>query len=205
MGLLSLDEIPDHSDPESIDRPPDTTPLIPGRTGGTFRVGKHAVDLATLLPAIEQTAGGDILSNGQWSLHEMLAYLLHRIGPAHCWITSWGISSKPMQAVLGMVRDGRIQKLKALFDHRVRLQCPDAFQLLIEMSNDPRVQVSLTKIHMKTIVLMNDQYALRLYTSANLTMNPRIEGYNLATDRSMAEQNRDFIETVFVGANPFTE
>lgn len=162
-------------------------------------------DLAKLLTELPVATHIQLITVGQWSLHEMIAHLLHLTGPADCWITSWGISAKPIQSVLEHVRQNRIRQMKMLFDHRVRLQCPQAFQLLLQLTKESKVQVSLTKIHAKVIVLKNDQHQVSVFTSANLTMNPRIESYELTSSLETADHNIAWIERVRAGEKPFTE
>lgn len=172
-------------------------------TSYTGVVGRYGVDLNTLVPALEPDSFTDILSNGQWSLHEMIAHLVHLTGPAKVLVTSWGISVEPLKAVIRLVESKHILRLQMLFDHRVRLQCPEAYQTLVALAGREEVSVHLTKVHAKTVVITNDRWSLVLRTSANLTNNPRIESYVLTTHKSAERFNRGWIEQVMQGAQPF--
>ncbi|HRH68797.1 MAG TPA: hypothetical protein PLB89_04750 [Flavobacteriales bacterium] len=202
MGLVKISEIPVHDDAERQGAP---SPVASISANGAphFVVGIHGADLEQVIPALVPDRHIPAVSLGHWSLHEMLAFLLSRIGPAECWLTSWGISTKPVQALMDMVRDKRITQLNALFDHRVRLQCPEAFQLLLDLSGNKRVDIRLTKIHAKVIVLRNANHQVTLYSSANLTTNRRIESYAIDTWASVADFNRTWIDQVRIDAKLF--
>jgi hypothetical protein len=182
---------------------PEVFPPMQDQAAYTGIVGRFGLDLQSLLPELQQDTYTDILSNGQWSLHEMIAHLLHLTGPAKVWVTSWGISQEPLKAVIRLVDTKHILRLQMLFDHRVRLQCPEAYQTLVEMAGRDEISVHLTKVHAKTVVITNDSWSLVLRTSANLTNNPRIESYSLTTHKSAERFNRGWIEQVMQGAQPF--
>ena len=133
----------------------------------------------------------------------MLQFLLSRIGPAKVWVTSWGITQEPLNQILQLLDTSPpvIQSLNALFDSRVKLQCPQAFQLLLGRSD--RVRVRLAKNHSKLLVLINEQWAITVCSSANLTQNERLEYYVIATDRALAIHNRDWIQLELDQSLPF--
>jgi hypothetical protein len=174
-------------------------------TGGqaAFLVGKRGADLAQLIPELPPFWSGDIITDGHWSLHELIGYLMRHTGSAEVWLTSWGISTEPLQAILDMVRGGLITKLNLILNHRVVQGAPQAYQLLRALHDDARVSISLAKIHAKLVVIHNELHELRIVTSANLTNNPRIENYNISTHREHALSTRAILDLVMQGAQPF--
>lgn len=168
-----------------------------------YRVGRHGVDLAALFPSFSEDTTYLVDSIGHWSLHELIAFCLARIGPADMWLTSWGITAEPLKVILSLMESGAIQDLSCLFDSRVKLQCPQAYQLLLSQAQGRRLRVHLGKNHSKTVVLLNEAHSITIVTSANLTINPRIEGYVLMTHRSVAISKRDVVDLVISGAQPF--
>lgn len=170
----------------------------------SFIVGRRGADLAQLLPSLPPQWTGDIITDGHWSLHEMVGYLLRLTGPAEAWLTTWGISTEPLQAILDMVRSGMITQLHLVLDHRVAQQARQAYQLLAGMSTDERVRIALTKCHAKLLVLHNSTHQLRCATSANLTNNPRIEHYTISTHTGHALGTRAIIDLVMQGGKPFS-
>lgn len=179
-------------------RPPTPAVEVAGKV--TFLVGRHGTDLESLIPALHQGHAYHMPTRGEWSLHEMLAFLLNRIGPAQVWITSWGISQEPLKAVLQMKLNGQITKLHCFFDTRIKLECPQAFQLLLAAED---VVVKLGKNHSKLLVLVNERWGVTVAASANLTVNPRLEYYTIDTHRDLAEQNMTWISIEMDGGQPF--
>lgn len=169
----------------------------------TFLVGRRGADLKSLLPVLLPNHTYDIITDGHWSLHQMLAYLLNITGPATLWLTSWGLTAEPLQSILDMVRSGQITHLNMLLDIRVKLQSAQAYQVLRTMAEEANVNTWLTKIHAKINVIHNADHEIRVLTSANLTNNPRIESYNISTHPSLAIQNRTWIDLIMQGAQPF--
>jgi hypothetical protein len=94
-----------------------------------------------------------------------------------------------------------ITELNALFDSRVKLQCPQAFQLLIGRTD--RVKVRLARNHSKLLVLLTDTWGITVASSANLTQNERLEYYVISTDRALALHNRDWIGLELDDSQPF--
>lgn len=164
-----------------------------------FLVGKRGVDLESLLPQIQQETDYDIPSRGDWSLHEMIEYVLTKTGPAEVWISSWGITENPLRRVIRLCAEGVITQLHALFDSRVKLQCPNAFQLAMAAN----VEMRLAKNHSKMVVFLNPEWGATIYTSANLTQNERLEHYMISTRRKRAEFNRDWLNLELQDAQPF--
>jgi hypothetical protein len=187
--------------------PPPLIPPISGGGEGSFQVGRYGVDLAAVLPVLHPEAWHDVPTKGHWSLHEMVAYLLSITGPGEVWLATWGFSSEPLKHVLRAVRDNRITKLHLLLSDRVRLQCPQAFQLLQQAMNDAeirdRIRVRMEKTHVKMVVITNDEHSITVDTSANLTDNPRLEKYLIRTHRSAAVFNAGWMDLVMQGGKPF--
>lgn len=178
----------------------------PSKDGtASFRVGKHGVDLAQLLPEIKPDHTYPIITNGHWSLHEMIAYLAQHTGPAAVHMTTWGITAEPLKSLLRIQEQGSITSVHCFFDSRIRKQCPEAYQLLQQAVNSGRIAVSLGKTHAKIVVLIGPRASYAICTSANLTNNPRVEAYILLTYADVAASFRSVIEQLIAGGNPFSE
>lgn len=166
-------------------------------------IGKRGAKLSELLPELKPNHVYDVITDGHWSMNQMLAYLLSITGTARVWLSSWGVTEGPLKSVLDMVRDERISSLDLILNHRVRLQSPNAFQLLHGVRDDGRIRIHLAKIHAKLIVLHNEHHEIRVMTSANLTRNLRIETYTISTHPVLAIANRSWLDLVINGSQPF--
>lgn len=184
-----------------VEREPPPEQHLPGIAvagDARFVVGRKGADLAELIGTLRHNEHIHIPSMGAWSMHDVLAYVLRTTGPADVWITSWTITEEPVRTLLELMRTGTIRQLKALFSERVEAMNPSAHQLARF-----NLQVKLTKIHAKCIVVLNDEWGVTVGGSANFTRNPRIENYIIGTHRSVAEFDRDWIEQELANGQPF--
>jgi hypothetical protein len=193
--LFHRSDIRIESEPEGPPQPAGST--VSG--AAHFVIGRKRADLDALIGELHPDQHIHIPSLGSWSMHDVLAFLLRQTGPADVWITSWTITEEPVRLLLEHLQTGAIRSLKALFSERVEAMNPAAHQLARF-----NLQVKLTKIHAKSIVLLNDAWGITVGGSANFTRNPRIEKYIICTHRSIAEYERDWIEAVMADADPFT-
>lgn len=184
-----------------VEAPEDEQDHVPGigvAGDARFIVGRKRADLAQLIGELHTNEHIHIPSLGAWSMHDVLAYILRQTGPANVWITSWTITEEPVRMLLELMDRGTILQLKALFSERVEAMNPSAHQLARF-----NLQVKLAKLHAKCIVVLNEQWGVTVNGSANFTRNPRIEKYVICTHRGVAEYERDWIEAVLAGADPF--
>lgn len=184
----SQDEAPGHDQPEAV------------HAEGPVRlaIGRKRTDLQQLIGTLSPNEHIHIPSMGNWSMHHMLQHILEQTGPADVWLTSWTITEEPVRMLLSWMDTGLIRTLKALLSERVEAMNPAAHQLARF-----NLQVKLTKIHAKSIVVLNDEWGVTVGGSANFTRNPRIEKYIVSTHRAVAEFERTWIEQVMAGADPF--
>lgn len=166
----------------------------------SFRVGKNGVDLAQLIPDLTPGQSLFIPSEGLWSLHETIEYLFARIGAADLTLSSWGLTEKPLEKILHLVRTGIALNPKFLLDFRVKLQSASAYQLLLASGLDIR----LTQNHSKVVVLRNKQHGITVITSSNLTQNPRLEFYVISTDPAIADQCHAWLSRMHTEGQPLT-
>ncbi len=201
MKLLTIEDIRRYV-PEAVESPGKAAPqpAVDCSAPGQFLVGKQGVDLAAVIGDLRPEGTKFLLSEGDWSMHELIDYLYHVAGPATFALTSWGLSEKPLQRVLDLVRDGTAQDPIVVLDYRVKLQSAAAYQLLLASGLDIR----LTDNHSKMMVLINEQWAISVFTSANLTRNPRLEFYVISTKRHVAEAFRHRMVEIHREAQPMT-
>jgi len=130
------------------------------------------------------------VSEGEWSLHNTIAHVAEQIGPCDAWIATWSISEDAVRQLVKMRLDGKIRRMTMLVDWRVRTRRPGAAALAKE--NTDRIRVA--NCHAKAAVLRNDEYAVAIVTTANLTNNPRTEVYVLVEDDDIAAFHVAWIE-----------
>jgi hypothetical protein len=164
----------------------------------SFRtLAANKLNTATAKQTIDEVMGAPVMGETihiaslvNWSLHDLIAYLLDFTGPATVHITTWAVSENPVRIINQLVESGLITELNALLDRRIKSQCPQAFQLIKGQWKN----VSLVDIHAKVGVIMNEEWAISITSTANLTNKQRIEKYVVCCDRHIAEKEILWIE-----------
>ncbi len=171
------------------------------RTKGQNRslLSPKTAHLDSLIGDVHRDETIHILTRGAWSTPHLIDHLLGQIGSAEAYVTSWSVKEQAVRILLRLIDEKRLTHIYGLFDERIRVQCPQAHQLIKNQITDIR----LTKIHAKLTVLINDDWAIGISSSANLTRNPRIESYVISTHRDIAEFYREIILAEIQNANPF--
>lgn len=170
-------------------------------TGGESQlyISKKLQDVTELNADFSQDQTITILTRGTWGTVHLIEHLLKLTGPAECWLTSWSVKEQAVRILMDLIDKKQLTQVHCLFDERIRVQCPQAHQLI----RSQFVDVRLTKIHAKLVVLMNRDWGIAISSSANLTRNPRIEAYVVFTHRSVAQFFQETIQKEIDQANPF--
>ena len=166
---------------------------------GAHRMGNSLGELEKCIAELVPDQAQQFATAGRWSLHQLLEYLLRRIGPCRLWMTTWTITEEPMRVLLSLIRKGLILELNAVLDYRIERRKPEAFQL----ANSIMTNIRLTKCHAKVVVLKNDTWNVTILTSANFSKNPRIEVGTIFTDAGSAEFHSAWIDQLIAGKEVF--
>jgi hypothetical protein len=119
---------------------------------------------------------------GQWSLHDLLEYILQFTGPAHVKVTSYGISETAVRSFVNMIDNNSVLSLDMVFDISTKR---NKFALLMFATN-VATRVFVTANHAKLISVQNEKYTVVVNASANLTVNRRNEAGCLITEQETA-------------------
>lgn len=138
---------------------------------------------------------------GSWSTHDVLIYLLERMGPdpADVVCATWSVGELAVRMLADAKRNGSLRSLKMLLDWRVTGWNGSVIQLLRSVSDQMRV----TATHAKVFTLINRDWAFVYFGSANITANPRIEVQCLVESREVAEFHRSWIQECLDRGEPF--
>ena len=138
------------------------------------------------------------ISDGSWSLHDLLLSIIDKYAPADIWITTYSITQFPASILAGMVDEGKIKQLKVLMDYRAKDRYPAVEQLMSNVS-----ELKLTPIHAKVFILQNATESLLIIGSANWTANKRIELGIVDKNRATADAHKEWITKKMKDADPF--
>lgn len=173
------------------------TKSISGKT--KHIIASQASQLAETIQNLEHDVHYHFCTAGSWSLHDMIAIICEKIGPSKLYLTTWTISEEPMRMLFKLIDQGLITEMDCLFDYRIEKRKAEAFQLAKVNSS----RIKLIKIHAKVAVLVNEDWAVTITGSANLTKNPRIEAGTISTMRETAEFHSAWITNEIEHGNTF--
>lgn len=149
-----------------------------------------------LFPGIDSSGTVEpLIHKGEWAIHEVLPFLLQRIGPCEVKIATFSISEDSLRPLFFLVESGMIAKLTLLLDATVKRHKLD--MLLFALNITPTIRIDNN--HSKLLLVNNDTRAFGIVGSANLNQPRRIEAgvyftagkffdfYNNAFDKYFAE------------------
>jgi hypothetical protein len=111
------------------------------------------------------------VSNGNWSMHQLLMAILDITGPADVYISSYALSETPARIISQLKDSGLIKKLTCVLDNRVDTRTAGTLQLMKSIADD----FALLDTHAKVTVIRNDNHNITVVGSANYTENRRYE------------------------------
>lgn len=147
------------------------------------RLTNSAHILAREIGRIEKERSYHFFSDGRWSIHELIEYLLEITGPADVMLSTFSVSEVAVRSLVMLRKGGKITNLKCLFDKDLPRRKLD----LMFFASKVIDRISLMKNHSKVITIKNDNWMIAVNTSANLTPNLRIEAGVITTESHMAE------------------
>lgn len=124
--------------------------------------------------AVSKFGNSDVIpiaSDGEWSMHQLLEYLLGISGPARVWISSFSITEVAIRSFLKLQERGLIEELHCLFDLTVKRHKAG----LLFFANNVVSEISISKCHAKLILIQNKKYTISVVGSANFNINDKKE------------------------------
>jgi len=134
--------------------------------------------LAEVIGLVKKEATVYWVSNGDWSMHEMLMALLDITGPAHVSISSYAMSESPARILALLKEKGSILSLSCVLDNRIDVRTAGSFQLMKGISD----RLILVDTHAKVTVITNELWSISVIGSANYTENKRYESGIITTN-----------------------
>lgn len=131
------------------------------------------------------------ITAGAWSTHDLIDYIIDKIGPAELTACTWSVSSPAHEKLIKMLNLGKITKLNMLLDWRIHQRGKGVAVWLKQYADNFKV----SNCHAKVSVLESKTHAISIVGSANWTNNPRIECGILSTSPQIAQFHKNWIMT----------
>jgi len=136
-----------------------------------FTLGKSLDELRLVIGDLQQESLTHFTTMGKWSMHQLVKYLLYKIGPSKVYLTSWSMTEEPLRTLHQLQLEGLIIEASAILSDRVIERTPKVYDLAVNVFK----RLKLAKLHAKVTVIENDEWCVTIVGSANYTKNPRIE------------------------------
>lgn len=162
-------------------------------TGALKDLMSTDLTLKSVINLIEPGANIFWVSDGKWSMHELLLGLLNFTGAADVTISSYAMSETPARILTQLKNQSIIKTLHCVLDNRVDTRSAGSHQLMMAMCD----RLVLVKTHAKVTVVMNDQWKLAVIGSANYTVNERYESGVITLNPDAVDLQLHWMEKAF--------
>jgi hypothetical protein len=160
-----------------------------------FFKGQSLKQLRKVIGELQQDQHIHFQTSGSWSMHNLMEYILRKIGKADVYFTTYSITEETLRNVHKLIDEDLINSIHALFDYRIEKRKAESFQFASRIMND----YCLVKCHAKVMVIANDDWKVSIVGSANMTTNTKLEAGVICTDKSVAHFHKNWIMEKFDG------
>ena len=153
-----------------------------------FCINAESYEFEKVFPTIEKGKDYHFVSAGSWSNIALLEFLLNFTGKSFLYITSWSISDYAIKRLIALKEKNMITGAKCIFDKRTETFNPNILDFA--QSN---IDVQLTSIHAKNMVIIGEHFNLCVVQSSNLNENKRIESGVISTHDNTVSFHKNWI------------
>lgn len=133
------------------------------------------------------------VSEGDWSMHDLLFSLLDYTGPANVYLSSYAFSEFPARMIAEYKSRKIIKDLFCLIDKRLDVRSASALTMIKNVAT----RLELVNTHAKVTVIENDEHLIVVIGSANYTVNKRYECGVIITDSAAALFHKNWMINAF--------
>jgi hypothetical protein len=133
---------------------------------------------------------------GKFSLHDLVADLLAKVGPSKVYLTSWTFKEAPARLFLQLKEQKLITELHGVFDYRCRTMDAKIYPFMQTVFDS----ITLTKMHAKCCVIENDTMSIAIVSTANFANNNRCELVILNTTKPSVKFHLEWIQKIINGS-----
>jgi hypothetical protein len=135
------------------------------------------------------------LTQGQFSLIDLIHSILKKIGPSDIICTTWSAGIKDAHQVKWMVDTDLINSFKIITDHSYATRQKIYAASLADLFGAENIRTS--EIHAKFTLIQNEKYNIVIRTSMNLNANKTCENFEIDDDKAVYDFYNNFINNTF--------
>lgn len=170
-----------------------------GRPKGSRTVRRNACGTARdAIGPVEPGCEIFCLTNGQFSIVDVLDYLLSVTGPASLDLATWTASDGDLRRAHSFLLSRRITRCRFVVDPSFKTRKPEFCAVLTDLFGDDAIRT--TPLHGKFACIRNDGWNLAIRSSMNLNVNRRIESVEISDDPGLADCLTEFVDEVYARA-----
>lgn len=155
---------------------------------------EHLVTKASELGVITNGNTKHFYTRGAFDLVDLVVFVLKQTGPAHVFVSSYGIASDTIHTMKKCIDTGKMLSIRFLLDNRVRSISPKPFDTLVRTFPG---DYKLNSIHAKCALVWNNDWHISIVGSQNATHNPKLERDTIYTDARVWEFDLQNLERAF--------
>lgn len=135
------------------------------------------------------------LTQGKFSLIDMIHAILQKIGPSDVIVTTWSAGIKDAHQVRWMVDTNLIRSFQIITDHSYATRQKVYAASLDELFGRHNIRTS--EIHAKFTLIQNENYKIVIRTSMNLNANKTCENFEIDDSQEVYDFYNNFINHTF--------
>lgn len=164
-----------------------------------FVICKNPEKLQQLLKLIVPGKAVHYVTDGDWSMHDMIMQLLKTYSPAELFITTYALREFSVRQLIIAQDSGELSAVNMILDYRAKVRTPEVFQLASNNLN----KICLYGIHAKVTVLKHSAGCISIVGSANWTTNPRVECGVVSMNAQLGDFHINWIKKIMDNAEIF--
>ena len=145
-------------------------------------------------PNLEKNMCEMVLSNGSFSLIDLLDYIVEFTGKASMDISTWIASYASIKHVEEFLEENKINSFRFIFDSGILRTRKDFIHKVLKDHGDI---IAITSNHSKVTCIYNDKYNFVIETSANLNKNNRLENFKVIENKEYCDFYRSVFDEIF--------
>ncbi len=155
-----------------------------------------AIDVAEkILPKLKSHCSMAVITEGKISAHQVLETVLKVTGPADLYFSTWTITEDPARALYNLQQSGQLKSINAIFDNRVPVHNANAYTFCKTFFS----RISLAPCHAKILCVIGEKESFTVFTSANMSINPRAEFSLIINNRQLTDESVAWFEKYLDG------
>lgn len=164
-----------------------------------FVVCKSPEKLKLLIDKLDEEKNTHFVSDGDWSMHDLVTELVKKYGPAELYFTTYALREFAVRQIINALEEKQILSVTLILDYKAKSRTPEVYDLAaMNFTN-----IFLASVHAKVAVLKCERVHISIVGSANWTTNPRIEAGVISLEKSTAEFHINWINKTIAHAEIF--